>query len=221
MKALDSMIIPTTFSKPGDYYTHQRSDLLSLVQEPIGHVLDVGCGAGGNAALLRQLGAMSLAGIEIDRQAAEAARATFDKVYASPVEKVLPHFPAGEYDTIICADVLEHLRDPWQVLRELRHCATPQAQLLASIPNIRNYRTFLNLALRGTVGYQQEGLMDVTHLRFFTKRDFLTSLLEAGWQPVALGHNPYGPAARLAKLLRRTSLSEFLVIQWHVRAWPV
>jgi 2-polyprenyl-3-methyl-5-hydroxy-6-metoxy-1,4-benzoquinol methylase len=191
-----------------------------MAHQPIGRVLDVGCAAGGNAPVLRERGATSLIGIEINKEAAIRAEKEFDIVYARPVEVVLPDLLSGSIDTIICGDILEHLVDPWSVLRELRRCAAPGAQLLTSIPNFRNYRIFVNLALRGTLGYGQQGLMDVTHLRFFTKRDIRRILSDTGWCPTTWDFNKGSRGARLARPLQGTIFHEFLVVQWYICARP-
>lgn len=206
------------FDKPDDYFGWQRSDLLSLLDRPAGRVLDVGCGIGANVSALH--GASHLVGIEIDQAAADRARPLFDNIHVAPVEEVLPHLQPDSFDTIICGDVLEHLSNPWHVLRSLRRCAAQEAQLVISIPNIRNYRTFMNLALRGTFGYERAGLTDITHLRFFTKNDIQASLIETGWSPLEWSHSPGGIVDRLPVRLRGQVLKEFTIPQWYVRARP-
>src|SRR6266480_6488689 len=103
---------------PG-YYDNRRPDLVEMLPRPIGRVLDVGCGAGTVARQLREEGAERLVGIEPDPGAAAAAGGVCDEVLAMTVESALDELE-GPYDTILCHDVLEHLIDPWKVLRQLR-----------------------------------------------------------------------------------------------------
>jgi len=87
------------------------------VPDIYGNVLDVGCGEGNYAFYLRERGAAFVAGVEISSGAAASARSKMDFVFAGSVEEKLP-FKQGQFDLIICADILEHLVDPWGVLKK-------------------------------------------------------------------------------------------------------
>jgi SAM-dependent methyltransferase len=86
-------------------------------------------------------------------------------------------FPTGNFDLIIALDVLEHLIDPWSIVRRLHGILNPGGVIIASIPNVGHYSVAVPLVLRGQWNYADEGLLDRTHLRFFTRRtavDLLT-----------------------------------------------
>ena len=85
-----------------------------------------------------------------------------------PVESELDSID-GPFDTILLYDVLEHLVDPWEVLRQLHGVAAPGARVHVSIPNARHWTLLRDLALRGTFGYTPAEHRDVTHLRWFTR----------------------------------------------------
>ena len=202
--------------KPAGYYSNQRPDLVAELPRPLGSVLDVGCGEGAVGRLLRREGAQRLTGIEIEPAAAAAARAVYDEVAEGPVEQVLPDL-SGPFDAILCYDVLEHLVDPAAVLKQLRGLAADGGHLQVSVPNARHFSLVRDLVVRGTFGYTDWGHRDNTHLRWFTRRDIVQAVEDAGWQVVSTSHPPLGRSKGLDRLTRGRS-SEFLVGQIYVLA---
>ena len=202
-------------SAPG-YYANQRADVVALLPRPVRRVLDVGCGAGGTAPGLREAGASEIVGIEVVASAAEAARGVLDRVYVATVEDALGDLN-GAFDTILCLDVLEHLVDPGAVLKRLRVVAAPGATLQVSVPNARHFSLVADLLLRGTFGYTDWGHRDRTHLRWFTRRDLIDLVTEAGWEVTRTSVPPLGRSASLHRWTRGRS-SEFLVGQIYLTA---
>jgi len=196
------------------YYANTRDDIVDALPRPIGSVLDVGCGAGGVGVLLRAAGATRLTGIEIVEAQAQLARAHYDRVYSMSVEQALDQLE-GPFDTILCLDVLEHLVDPERVMGALRDLAAPGARLQVSLPNARHVSLMRDLIFRGTFGYTQWGHRDRTHLRWFTKRDIVDAMTEAGWAVQRVSHPALNRSRRLDTLTRGRS-TEFLVGQWYV-----
>ena len=200
---------------PGElYYANTRDDIVDALPRPIGTVLDVGCGSGGVAAGLRRAGASRLTGIEVVPEQAELARAHYDHVVAAPVEQALEQLE-GPFDTILCLDVLEHLVDPEQVLRDLHGVAAPAARLQVSLPNARHVSLMKDLVFRGTFGYTEWGHRDATHLRWFTRRDIVEAMERTGWAVQRVSHPKLGRSRPLDRLTRGRS-TEFLVAQWYV-----
>ena len=117
-----------TDPKVAAYYDNRRPDLVEMLPRPIGRALDVGCGAGAVAGQLREEGAERIVGIEPDPVSAASAEGVCDQVLATTVESALDELD-GPFDTILCHDVLEHLVDPWHVLRRLREIAAPGGRL--------------------------------------------------------------------------------------------
>lgn len=148
------------------YYTYKRNDVQQLLPERLGRVLDVGCAQGVLGAACRERGADTVTGIELTPENAAIAEKTLDCVLCGDIETMELPFEPGAFDTIICADVLEHLRDPWAMLRRLAGLLAPGGALVASVPNIAHYSVVLKL-LTGNWTYEQQGLLDLTHLRFF------------------------------------------------------
>jgi 2-polyprenyl-3-methyl-5-hydroxy-6-metoxy-1,4-benzoquinol methylase len=198
-----------------DYGALRHDAKIALLREPLGRVLDVGCARGVNAEVLRGRGASFLAGIELDPEFASEARSRYDEVVTGSVPEQLA-WEEGSFDTVLAYDVLEHLVDPWTAVRRLTELLRPGGQLHMSLPNARSKALWLPLLARGTFAYEPEGIMDVTHLRFFTRRDAVALAEGAGLSVVRVDHPPAETAKRrLAYLL---GLTEFLTIQWFVLA---
>lgn len=147
-----------------------------------GRVLDLGCGSG---ALGQHLGAersCTCDGVTLSRAEAEHARPHYRRIEVADLETVnLPQLFAGQlYDAIVCADVLEHLRHPERILQACRTLLAPEGRLLISVPNAAYAGLTLDL-MHGEFRYRPEGLLDNTHLRFFTRRSLHRFLQENGW----------------------------------------
>ena len=202
--------------KSEGYYGNERADLVSALPRPIGRALDVGCGAGAVAKLLRAEGAVHVVGVEVNEDVASSARRALDDLRLGAIEAVLPSLD-GPFDTICCYDVLEHLVDPGMVLSELRARAAPGAHLQISVPNARHFSLLTDLIFRGTFGYTGWGHRDSTHLRWFTRRDIVELAERCGWRVIQTSH----PALRRSHWLDRATRgrsTEFLVGQWYVLA---
>jgi methionine biosynthesis protein MetW len=134
---------------------------------PGSRVLDVGCGTGVITSILCEVSGAKVMGIEPDFGRAERARArglTVIDGYFSP-ETIKEH---GSFDIVVFADVLEHLPNPAQLVSLARQALKPGGSVLVSVPNAAHFYTRLDL-LRGVFRYEDCGIMDATHLRWFTR----------------------------------------------------
>jgi 2-polyprenyl-3-methyl-5-hydroxy-6-metoxy-1,4-benzoquinol methylase len=202
----------------GDYGRLRHERKLALLDPPLGRVLDVGCAEGVNAGSLRARGTTHLAGIERDPDFAAAATGRYDEVVTGSVPEGL-QWPANSFDTVLCYDVLEHLYDPWGAVRDLARLLEPGGRMHVSLPNARSKKLWLPLVLGGRFRYEPEGLMDVTHVRFFARRDAIDMLEAAGLRVLRVDHPP--PESwkrRIASALTRGWAMEFLTIQWFLLA---
>ncbi len=165
------------FNNLPNYYKHLRSEIFNSVPENSLNILDVGCGAGVlGKALKTKNNNRYIVGIELNQEAVYFAKQNLDEVYQFDVEKVNLTFESGFFDCIIFADILEHLVDPWQTLRNYLKLLKYEGTIIISIPNIRNLKIIHQLIELKSWRYEDEGILDRTHLRFFTKNDFLTIL---------------------------------------------
>lgn len=168
------------------YFEQPRHEISRLVPASAERILDVGCADGVLGAALLARGASEVIGVELDEGAASRARRRLTRVVCADAES--PELPAmlGAFDCVVFADVLEHMRDPQAALARYRACLRPDGVVVASIPNVRHC-SILNMLAEGRWEYQAQGIMDRTHLRFFTLAE-ITRLFEgAGLKPTLAG----------------------------------
>jgi SAM-dependent methyltransferase len=143
-------------------------------------VLDVGCSRGRFGALLRNADpGRNLVGIEPDPEAVKEAAHNYDEVICGLFPEDMP--AGSTFDCIVFNDVIEHVVDPWTLLRKAERHLTPAGRIVASIPNIRYYIVVRDLLLRGRWEYADWGILDRTHLRFFTRESINRLFPECGY----------------------------------------
>lgn len=164
--------------KSCDYFAHARREIESLLPEYFDRVLEIGCGSGATLGWLRQAyHTKRTVGVEVVQQAAELARNFVDEVYCLDFERNDLPASGQKFGLILCLDVLEHMVDPWAVVdRLVRQYLELGGTLLVSLPNVRHYSVVLPLLFRGRWKYLEAGLLDRTHLRFFTRGSALDLL---------------------------------------------
>jgi 2-polyprenyl-3-methyl-5-hydroxy-6-metoxy-1,4-benzoquinol methylase len=162
------------------YYLNPRPELQKLIPLTAETILDIGCGSGALGAVLKARQACSVVGVELVPEAAESARSKLDRVHTGTIEQHLPQFEQGYFDCIIMADVLEHMVDPYTLLHELSVLLTPTGCAVISLPNVRHWSVVKDL-LEGRFDYKNEGIMDRTHLRFFTMSSAVAMINGAGY----------------------------------------
>lgn len=164
--------------KNSAYFAHARREIAPLLAAHCGRVLELGCGAGATLAWLREQGIThTTVGLEISAQAAQQARGQVDCVHTLDLERDPWPDLGGAFDTILCLDVLEHLVDPWRMVDRLvtAHLA-PAGRLVVSLPNVRHRSVLWPLLVHGRWTYAPAGILDQTHLRFFTRSGALELL---------------------------------------------
>lgn len=167
--------------------------MLPLVPHGTGALLDVGCGRGGFGRALRTSGrAATIWALEQDQAFGREAATHYDEVIVGSFPEALAGHPM-RFDCIVFNDVLEHMVDPWNALRQARRHLERRGTVVASIPNVRNARTVFDLAVRGDWTYVDMGVLDRTHLRFFTKKTVRALFGESGYVVEEIhGINPLG-----------------------------
>lgn len=165
-----------------DYYSHPRLELLELFPRAPKRLLDVGCGFGATSAAAKaRWPGVETIGIEVVSEAAQRAAAHLDRVLTGSAEDLdLAAAGIAGVDGVLLADVLEHLVDPWGFLARLRTVLAPDATVVASIPNVANLWLLDELAA-GRFTYAGSGLLDKTHLRFFTRQSIAALFDGAGY----------------------------------------
>jgi len=163
------------------YFQHERPEVRALVPADARRVLDVGCGAGALGAALRfERPEIEITGIELDAKAARRAAGSLSRVLQGDALARLAELADGSFDAILFADLLEHLAQPEAALAHARRLLAPGGVVVASLPNVRHWSVVRQL-LEGDFRYEAAGILDRTHLRFFTKRSALRLLEGAGF----------------------------------------
>lgn len=173
-------VMKITTARATSYATTERPEIHDLIPRNAMRILDVGCNDGGFGRWLKSdVPGRAVFGVEPNVQQAETAGKTHDGVVAAVYPDALSHLD-GNFDCITFNHVLEHMIDPWSALVETKKRLNKDGCVVAVIPNIRHITILLNLVVRGRWNYTDAGLLDRTHLRFFTKSSILPLFEGAG-----------------------------------------
>ena len=194
--------------KTPQYFAGVREDFLDLLPKgPSIRALEIGCGFGetGRAALQRGLCAEYM-GVELFAEAAATARQSLTEVVTGDVERFDLPWPRGHFDALLMSEVLEHLVDPWSVVGRVVPLVREGGLIVASSPNVAQLRTIRNL-LAGRWELTDVGLMDRTHLRWFTPTSYRAMFEEVGVQIESV--TPMGPAGPWGRLFNRVTAGRY------------
>lgn len=184
-------------------------------------VLEIGCGSGATLAWMKSEGlAGYTAGIELDPRMADEAGRNMDQLIIGDAENLLEDVaPDGSFDLVLCLDVLEHFVDPWRMIEKISRVLRSGGLVVASIPNVRHFSVVIPLLLHGRWDYKEAGILDHTHLRFFTKVS-AASLLQTNDLEVrsVVPNIQPGSKSYWAKKLSFGLLTDFCTVQYLVCA---
>ncbi len=219
------------------YFEHARSELVDLLASAPRRFLDVGCGTGlTGSEVKRRYPDAVVDGIEFNAPAAAEAAGRLDTVHhadAAAFDFDRCYAP-GSIDALLLADVLEHLYDPWRFLERIRPFLSEGAQVIASIPNVRNLALLGEIAA-GNFSYEPAGLLDVTHIRFFTRSEILKMFDQTGYEVTWIGNvrdtrigatapETFPVTLETGRLVLKdvdaATFTDLLTIQFYVRAHP-
>lgn len=209
-------------------------DLLKVIPLASKKIIEVGCSSG---ALAREFKALApgcdYLGIEIDSNYAELANRYCDRCLTLDIESASAEFwrECSDRDCWIFGDTLEHLNDPWSILRRIRAIIPTSGTVVACIPNAQHWTLQAKLSI-GDFRYQASGLLDQTHLRWFTRQTIIEMFDQAGFQIVEgipqifseAGRESFLPLieqmARAAGGDPEAAVTDALPLQYVVRAIP-
>ena len=206
-------------------YENSRPEVRRHVPPGVRRVLDLGCSSGALGAALKREHSCEVVGVETDPEYAQAARTRLDAVHEIDLEQLATDdsriSALGDFDCLIAADVLEHLREPHQVLERLGTRVRSGGVAIVSLPNVRFWETFWQLGRHGDWPRRSEGIFDRTHLRWFTVGRGVELVTEGGFR-VAEIDRIYRMRPQIsrwdttARRLGRTPLRPFLTFQFIV-----
>lgn len=151
----------------------------------VGHdkkVLELGCSVGTQSKVLRDELGCDVTGVELNPLAAKQAEAYCTKVVVGNLDQVdfEAQFPSQRFDVVLCADVLEHIYNPTALLRRIKTVIGPNGYVVASIPNVVHIALIFEM-LHGKFDYRDKGLLDDSHIRFFTRSSLIRTFTDAGF----------------------------------------
>lgn len=154
------------------YYSGARTEIIPHLPPAPKRILELGCAAGGTLAHIKQIHPdLWAAAVELHKESADIARAHANILWQGTIEATPwdREIPPHSLDMVLCLDILEHLIDPWAAVKRLSPLLAPGGKLVISLPNIRNWKFIAKLLFKGDFRYKDAGLLDRTHLRFFTR----------------------------------------------------
>ena len=151
------------------YFTHGRTEMLPFVPDRVTRVLEIGCGEAVFGAMLKDRYDCEVWGVEPDEASLPTANERIDHVLHGLFDDVCGELPQDHFDLLICNDVIEHMSDPDAFLAAVAPKLTADAHVVVSLPNVRYWKNMWELIALKRWRYTDAGVMDRTHLRFFTQ----------------------------------------------------
>lgn len=186
MNTTEKSEIADMIVKPVGYYANKRSEMLDFVPKDTKKILDCGCGEGYFANEAKNHFNAEVWGLEMDSSSAETAREKIHTVIQGDLAKTIAEIPSNYFDCITFNDVLEHLVNPYEILTTIRGNLSKNGVVVCSIPNARYWRVFKKYVFGKDWKYEDNGVMDRTHLRFFTKKSIIEMFENLNYEVVTI-----------------------------------
>lgn len=165
-----------------DYYCFERTELIPFIPEDTGRTLDVGCASGLFSEQLKRIFNAETWGIEMVPEIASQAKSRMNHIFIGSFNEVYDNLPESYFDCIFFNDVLEHMINPEECLMKIKKNLKEGKPVIASIPNIRHINILKELLLQKDWKYTDSGILDRTHLRFFTKKSIIRMFDDCGYK---------------------------------------
>lgn len=162
------------------YFANPRQEMLSFLPIKCDRLLDIGCGGGDFGALVKQEKQSEVWGVDLSARAIELAKGKIDHVILGEYSADLA-LPDHYFDVITFNDSLEHFPDPAPALDLCKSKLAPGGSVVCSLPNVRYIDNVIHFLVDKDWKYQDAGILDYTHLRFFTKRSMIRLFEDAGY----------------------------------------
>jgi len=171
-------------NKEEGYYNNTREEMLAFLPQDAKTILDVGCADGSFSKIIKEKNNAEVWGIEYMPEEAKKASTKIDRVFTGPCEDNIDELPDNYFDAIYFNDILEHLVDPYMVLEKIITKLSKNGVVISSIPNMRYHSALKKLIFSKDWKYADHGIMDKTHLRFFTKKSIFNMYKDAGYDVI-------------------------------------
>jgi 2-polyprenyl-3-methyl-5-hydroxy-6-metoxy-1,4-benzoquinol methylase len=171
------------------YFNNPRIDLIGLIPKNENNkILEIGTGSGDTLIEIKKLKlAKEVVGVELMKLTdSQQENSEIDKLIIGNIENIELDLPREYFDVIICGDVLEHLVDPWNVLKKLHKHLKQNGILIISVPNFREYHILYKILILADFRYSDQGILDRTHLRFFCKKNIISLLTSTMYTPISI-----------------------------------
>ena len=178
------------------YYDADRVEMLEYINRRDIRILDIGCGTGKFGQMIMQKRNAEVWGIEIEPKIAAIATKSLHKVLCGNAEELIFDLPDNTFDLICFNDSLEHLLWPEQMLQHCKTKLRDEGEILCSLPNMRYFRIIFDLVFKKKWEYEDAGILDKTHLRFFTINSIKNMFQRSGYTITVLEGNQAKSRAR-------------------------
>lgn len=170
----------TDKKQDSNYHNGLRHEMKEFLPDCPVNVLEIGCGDGAFVECVPEHS--EYWGVEPKAESAKVAEGRLTRVHAALYDDIADQLPDTYFDLVICNDVIEHMPDHEEFLRNIQRKMTPGGHLVGSIPNVRYYENLRHLILERDWKYREQGILDRTHLRFFTGKSLLSCLRDCGFE---------------------------------------
>lgn len=212
-------------AKEQKYFNNPRMDIIKLIPKRGNNkVLEIGAGGGDTLIEIKKQNiATEVVGVDLMHlKNTNQDNPLIDKFIYGNIENIDLGLPLNYFDIIICGDVLEHLIDPWKTLKNLYRYLKSDGIIITSIPNIREIQTLYKIVVKADFGYEEKGILDKTHLRFFCKKNILSLLKEASFESISVNSSfdtiGVSSIRKLSNQLTLGLFRDFLTIQYIIVA---
>lgn len=162
------------------YYQNYRKEMMLLLPEQYSKVLEVGCGEGNFRKNLSHEN--EYWGVEPIEPSARKAKQKLDKVLVGTFNEMVDQIPDDYFDLVICNDVIEHMADHEEFFQSIKKKIKKEGCLVASIPNVRYILNLIELIVKKDWEYKDAGILDRTHMRFFTEKSLKRTIIDSGFE---------------------------------------
>ncbi len=165
-----------------EYYEDDRSEMEQFIGRPPIRTIEFGCSSGRFSERLKHKYNCETWGVDVDEQSVEIAKTKMDNVFCGDAFEQMRNLPENYFDYIICNDFIEHIHSPEQFFEKVKKHLTGDAILICSLPNVRHWKHVNRYLFLKDWKYKKSGILDYTHLRFFTKKSMKRAIKNWGFE---------------------------------------